>query len=191
MKIQDITVLIRQRLYNGWERRSKEYTGGCLNMGEPRTNIKLKPVAREDIETVWKMQVEAFSGLLEKYQDFETSPATEDIDKVIARYEQPWTTYYFIMSDDEKAGVIRVVDKKDGSRKRISPVWIMQEYRNKGYAQQAIQEAERIYGSDNWCLDTILQEKGNLHLYEKLGYHRSGRIDRINDRMDIVYYEKD
>ncbi len=153
--------------------------------------IKLKPVIKEEIETVWKMQVEAFSELLEKYRDFETSPAVEDMDKVMARYEQPWTTYYFIMANDEKAGVIRVVDKKDGSRKRISPIWIMREFRNRGYAQQAILEAEKIYGSDHWCLDTILQEEGNLHLYEKLGYHRTGRIDRINDRMDIVYYEKD
>ncbi|MCR5509668.1 MAG: GNAT family N-acetyltransferase [Lachnospiraceae bacterium] len=160
-------------------------------MDELRKKIILKPVAEEDIETVWKMQVEAFSGLLEKYRDFELSPAAESMDKVAARFGQPWTTYYFIMADEEKAGVIRVVDKKDGSRKRISPVWIMPEYRNKGYAQQAILEAEKIYGSDHWCLDTILQEKGNLHLYEKLGYHRTGRIDKINDRMDIVYYEKD
>ena len=55
----------------------------------------------------------------------------------------------------------------------------------------AIREAERIYGPDNWSLDTILQEEGNLHLYEKMGYHRTGRKDKINDRMDIVYYEKD
>ena len=152
--------------------------------------IELKPVMREDIETVWKMQVEAFSELLKKYQDFETSPAAESIDKVIARFEQPWTTYYFIMSDDEKVGVIRVTDKKDGSRKRISPIWIMPKYRNKGYAQQTIREVERLYGSGHWCLDTILQEKSNLYLYEKMGYHRTGRTEKINDRMDIVFYEK-
>jgi len=66
----------------------------------------------------------------------------------------------------------------------------MQEYRNKGYAQAAMIEAEQIYGTDNWGLDTILQEKGNLHLYEKMGYHQTGKIEKINDRMDIVYYEK-
>ena len=113
------------------------------------------------------------------------------MEKVLARFEQPWTTYYFILAEDEKVGAIRVVDKKDGSRKRISPIWIMLEHRNKGYAQEAVKEVERIHGSDHWCLDTILQEKGNLHLYEKLGYHRTGRIDKINDRMDIVFYEKD
>ncbi len=153
--------------------------------------IDLKPIVREDVETVWKMQVKAFSDLLEKYQDYDMSPAAEDLDKVLARFEQPWTTYFFIMTNDEKVGVLRVVDKKDGSRKRISPVWIMPGYRNKGYAQQAIIEAEKIYGSKHWCLDTILQEKGNLHLYEKLGYHQTGRIDKVNDRMDIVFYEKD
>ena len=153
--------------------------------------VKLDPVQKEDIETLWKMQAEAFTDLLEHYQDFDLSPAAESIDKVIARFEQPWTKYYFIIAGRIKVGAIRVVDKQDGSRKRISPIWIMPEYRNKGYAQQAILAAEKIYGSDHWCLDTILQEEGNIHLYEKLGYHRTGRIEKINDRMDIIYFEKD
>lgn len=67
----------------------------------------------------------------------------------------------------------------------------MPEHRNKGYAQQAIIEVEKIYGADNWCLDTILQEKGNCYLYEKLGYHQIGKVDKISECMDIVYYEKD
>ena len=66
----------------------------------------------------------------------------------------------------------------------------MPEFRNKGYAQQAILEAEKIYGDDNWSLDTILQEEGNLHLYEKLGYKRTGKTEKISDLMDIVYFEK-
>lgn len=153
--------------------------------------VKLNPVQREDIETLWKMQVEAFSDMLEKYQDFDLSPAAESIDKVIARYEQPWTKYFFIVADGVTVGAVRVIDKQDGSRKRISPIWIMKEYRNKGYAQQAMEEVERMYGKDHWCLDTILQEKGNLYLYEKMGYHQTGKVEHINDRMDIVFYEKD
>lgn len=153
-------------------------------------SVRLVPIKREDVETVWRMQVEAFSDMLEKYQDYELSPATEDVDRVIARFEQPETTYFFIVADDKKVGAIRVVDKQDGSRKRISPIFIMKDFRNKGYAQQAILEAERLFGSDNWSLDTILQEKGNIHLYEKLGYERVGQPERINERMDIVFYEK-
>ena len=85
-----------------------------------------------------------------------------------------------------------MVDHKDGvTRKRISPIFIMPEHRNKGYAQQAIAEAERIHGKNHWKLDTILQEKGNCYLYEKLGYHQTGKTEQINDKMTTVYYEKD
>lgn len=83
------------------------------------------------------------------------------------------------------------VDKKDGTRKRISPIWIIKKHRHKGYAQQAIIEVERLYGTTNWCLDTFLQEKENIHLYEILGYHPTGRIKKINDQMDIVFYDKE
>ena len=174
-----------------WTVYKSRRIGNGKNMDKLSKNIVLKPVERTEIETLWKMQVAAFSGLLEKYRDYDTSPAAEGIEKVSERYEQPWTTYFFIVAEDKKVGAVRVVDKKDGSRKRISPLWIMPEYRNKGYAQQAILAVEKIYGSDHWCLDTILQEEGNLHLYEKLGYRRMGTVDRINDRMDIVYFIKD
>ncbi len=154
-------------------------------------SVTLRKTKREDLETIWRMQVEAFKGLLEVFQDYDTNPGAESIDKIIARFEQPWTTYFFIEAEGTDVGVIRVTDKKDGSRKRISPLWIMQEYRGKGYAQDAIRAVEALYGSDNWSLGTILQEKGNCHLYEKMGYHQTGRIEKINERMDIVCYEKD
>ena len=153
-------------------------------------SIELRQAKRDDMQTIWQMQVEAFRGLLETYQDYDLSPAAEGVEKVMARFEQPWTTYFFIVADGVNVGAVRVVDKKDGSRKRISPLWIMEEYRGKGYAQAAILAVEEIYGADNWSLDTIMQEKGNCHLYEKMGYHQTGKVEHINDRMDIVFYEK-
>jgi hypothetical protein len=66
----------------------------------------------------------------------------------------------------------------------------MKEYRGKGYAQAAIKAVEELHGSDNWSLGTILQEAGNCHLYEKMGYHRTGENEVINERMTIIGYEK-
>ncbi len=146
---------------------------------------------KSDMQTIWQMQVEGFSELLEKYRDYDTSPASEGFEKVMARFEQPWTTYYFISAEGENVGAIRIVDMQDGSPKKISPLWIMSEYRNKGYASAAIKAAEDIHGANNWSLGTILQEPGNLHLYEKMGYHQNGVIVKINDKMDIVIYEKE
>ena len=119
-------------------------------------DIKLIAANLEDLNTILQMQKEAFSELYAKYQDTETSPATEEYENILFRFNQPETTYYFIMADNAKVGVIRIVDCKDGvTRKRISPIFIMPEYRNQGYAQQAIKEAERIHGKQNWKLDTI------------------------------------
>lgn len=33
--------------------------------------------------------------------------------------------------------------------------------------------------------------RGNCYLYEKLGYHQTGKTEIINDKMTIVFYEKD
>ena len=155
-------------------------------------DIKLTKAKCEDLKTILQMQKEAFAELYAKYQDTQTSPATEKYEDILCRFNQPETTYYFITANDEKVGVIRVVDHKDGTtRKRISPIFIMPEYRNKGYAQQAIKEAELIHGKQHWKLDTILQEEGNCYLYEKLGYHQTGKTEQINERMTIVFYEKD
>lgn len=50
--------------------------------------ITLKKATRKDIETIWKMQV-AFTELLDKYQDFDMSPAIKSLEKIIAKFEQP------------------------------------------------------------------------------------------------------
>ena len=153
--------------------------------------ITLVKATESDIKEIWKMQGEAFKSLLEKYQDYDMSPATESYENVLNKYKQPLTSYFFIIRNNEKVGVVRVIDKKDGSRKRIAPIWIMPVYRNQGLAQLAMREVEKIYGSQHWQLDTILQEQGNIYLYEKLGYKRTGEIENIKVGMDIVYLIKD
>lgn len=144
----------------------------------------------KDAYTLWKLQVEAFAELLVKYQDYNTSPANEAVDRTEAKLKQAYTYFYYIMDNDKTVGAIRIVDMKDGRRKRISPVFVMKEYRNKGYAQAAIKEAEHIHGEDKWELSTILQEAANCHLYEKMGYHKTGKTEIINDKMTIIHYEK-
>ena len=136
------------------------------------------------------MQIEAFADLLAKYQDYETSPGNESIEHIQAKLLDEFTFFYFIYHKDDIAGAVRVVDRKNGNRKRIAHIFIMKKFRNKGLAQKTFEEIEKLHGSNNWMLDTILQEEGNCYLYEKLGYKRTGKIENINERMDIVYYEK-
>lgn len=154
-------------------------------------SIQLVRVFVQDAEEIWKMQVESFMSLYEKYQDTDTSPATEKIDKVIWRLSQPNTYFYKIIAEGTCVGAIRIIDdKKENIRKRISPLFILPSYRGKGYAKQAILEVEKIHGDKNWFLDTILQEEGNCALYEKMGYVATGKTEMINDRMTLIVYEK-
>ena len=153
-------------------------------------NIKLIRATIEDSKKLWKMQLESFQPLLDKYQDYDTNPASESIDKIIYRLKQEETYYYFICMDDVKVGAIRVIDFKSAGNKRISPIFILPQYQNKGIAQIAMQLCEQLHGSENWELDTILQEEGNCYLYEKMGYHRTGKTVAINDKLTLVFYEK-
>lgn len=156
------------------------------------TEIKLIHASIEDAEQLWKMQIDAFRDLYDKYKDTETSPAAEPLEKVLMRLKQPSTHYYYIKADDTIVGAIRIVDSKEnGMHKRISPIFIMKEFRGRGYAQKAIQLAEEIHGSSNWNLDTILQEEITCRLYEKMGYRQTGEFKTINERLTLVFYHKD
>ena len=152
--------------------------------------VTLKRASIDDAEEIWQMQKLAFAELLERYQDYDTNPACETLERVCEKLNWEPTYFYFIYLDDTKVGAVRVVDKKDGSQKRISPIFVMPEYRNRGIAQQAIQLCESIHGAENWHLDTILQEAGNCHLYEKMGYQKTGNTRIVNDKMTLVDYEK-
>ena len=151
-------------------------------------NIELKRVTINDINEIIKMQKESFKILLERYNDGDLNPYNESFEKVKYKIENYY--YYFIVIDGEKVGAIAINDKKDGTRKKIAPIYILPRFQNKGYGQLAMKEAEKIHGESNWKLDTILEEKGNCHLYEKFGYKQTGKFEKISDIQTIVFYEK-
>lgn len=150
--------------------------------------ISLQRASVQDAETLWHMQREAFAALYGRYRDTETSPAVEPLEKTIRRLMMPETWYYFILADHEIAGAIRVLVLED--RKRISPIFILPAFQGRGIAQGAIREAERLHGDTDWELDTILEEPGNCHLYEKLGYRQTGETRAVNEKMTLVFYRK-
>lgn len=152
--------------------------------------IVLQRAGISDAEIIWNMQKLAFAELLEKYRDYDTSPAAEPLSKTQHRLNQSFTYFYLIRVDGTIVGAVRVVDKKDGSRKILSPLFILSEYRNRGYATAAIAEAEKIHGKEGWKLDTVLQEAATCRLYENLGYKQTGEQKSVNERLTLVFYEK-
>ncbi|MBK3497153.1 GNAT family N-acetyltransferase [Viridibacillus sp. YIM B01967] len=144
----------------------------------------------KDVEILHKIQVEAFMPLLQKYNDTQTNPAKETIEKLAERIAETRSDYYVIHFHKEIVGGIRVVPLSD-NRTRISPIYIGLIYQGKGIAQEVFKQIEQMYSATvEWELDTIKQEKGNCYLYEKLGYRKAGKEVVINDKMTLISYLK-
>lgn len=151
--------------------------------------VVLRRAEERDVPLLWEMQVKAFAPLLKRYEDYSTNPACEEESAVRNRFHQAYTDYYLILSDDEAVGGVRVV-RREGGKCRISPLFVVPEHQGRGIAQAAMKQLEALYPGARWELNTILQETCNCHLYEKLGFCRTGEYEKINEKMTLVYYRK-
>ena len=152
--------------------------------------VRLIEASVSDCEKIHQMQTIGFKALLEKYQDYETSPGAETIERIKWRFEFPQVRHYFIEANGESVGYIRI-NRLDEQTCRLSQMFILPIYQGKGYAQQAIQKVEMLNPqAKQWILDTIAQEEKLCYLYEKMGYKQTGTRTNIKEGMDLVDYAK-
>ncbi len=153
-------------------------------------NVKIVKACFKDLQLLHDIQIKSFKTLLEKYQDYDMSPGNESIEQIIRRYNQSFTTYWLIKTDEKTVGGVRVITGANNSY-RISPIFILPSEQGKGIAQETFRLLEEFYKDSRlWMLDTILEEEGNCYLYKKLGYKKTGKLEKIKKGMTIVYYEK-
>jgi RimJ/RimL family protein N-acetyltransferase len=154
-----------------------------------RMTVVLRKAALADAGELYALQIEAFAPLLEKYRDYATNPGAEAIGRTVARLGEPDSFYYFIRLGEINIGAIRLI--QTGDLCKLKQIYILPEHQGHGYAQQAIALAEALHAdSAHWELDTIKQEAKLCHLYEKLGYRRTGEEKQIKDGMTLVFYRK-
>ena len=74
---------------------------------------------------------------------------------------------------------------------RIGPLFIDPAFQGQGIAQKTMRQLERDFpNAESWELATILEEQGNCHLYEKLGYIRTGKTEKLNTGTTLGYFKK-
>ena len=152
--------------------------------------LKVMQISSDIADVVHAIQKRSFKQLLDKYHDYDVNPAMESIDMVKKKMDRANTTAYIFKLNDVNVGWVRVTELAKMTYK-ISALCVLPEYQNRGIAQEALKQIESYYPkAQKWILDTILQEKGNCHLYEKLGYKKVGDLILINERMTLVSYEK-
>lgn len=153
--------------------------------------VTLSRAKVEDAAAIHAMQTLAFQPLLEKYQDHDTNPANETVERTVERINQTHADNYIIRYAEEAVGAVRVVEK-DNKTYRVGRIFITPEHQGKGIAQQVFALIEQIYAdAKSWELDTIVQEARNCYLYEKLGYRKTGETHEINDKLTLCFYAKE
>ena len=160
-----------------------------------KDEIELKLALAEDAQLLHKLQVEAFLPLYEKYHDDDMSPAKESLERVREKIEENNSEFYLIYFEKEAVGGIRIRHHHKGVKVEhvswISPLFVIPSFQGRGIAQRAIHKVFSLYPETlTWKLDTIKQESGNCHLYEKCGFVRTGKEHKINTQMTLVDYEK-
>lgn len=153
-------------------------------------NIELRKIKNHEFIFAWLMQKKGFKETLERYHDYDISPATESLKRFMRHFLNSITDNYWVIYNGRKAGAMEIAAKSDFVK--LGRFYILPEYCNRGIGQEALKLAERKYPDvRRWRLDTIFEEKNNVHLYEKLGYIAYGERKVINDKMTIINYEKD
>ena len=154
--------------------------------------MEVVPFRESNIDTVFEIKGAAYKPLYDKYQDRDTSPYSESKETVLQKYTKQGTKGYLFIKNGVTVGTVRIKLSPDGKIAWVSGLAVLPQYQGQGIAQQALLTIEEIHKEvEKWCLITVLQEPKNCHLYEKLGYHRTGKTEIVNDKMTFVYYEKD
>ena len=151
-------------------------------------NIVIKRTNEVEAPVLLVIQKEAFEEDLRKYEDHDTSPVNEPIERLLRKIEL--FTHYTIWHNHEIIGGIDVRDLKD-NKYRLNRIFISKKYQNKGLGSQIMQLVEAEFPSAvEWVLDTPHLNIRNHHFYEKLGYKKIGQ-HQINEKLILFDYKKE
>ncbi|MDZ5472395.1 GNAT family N-acetyltransferase [Bacillus sp. 31A1R] len=140
----------------------------------------------DDIEDLLPIQRAAFQEDLEKYEDYETNPACETIEKLtenILNYH-----HYTILEGREIIGAIDV--RGNNERMHIDKLFINPSIQNKGLGTAAMNFLEKEFPNVKlWTLYTPFLSFRNHHFYEKFGYKKTKEV-KLTSKLILFKYEK-
>lgn len=153
--------------------------------------LALRRASRWDVEELYKLQVLGYIGLLEKYRDFDTNPATETPERILREFYWQAVDFYFVLLGARKIGALRVSESPDGAC-ILSHFLILPEYRGKGYAGEVLRLLEAHYpDAVRWSLTANRDDPKLRHLFKKAGYRLTGNIRYLGEGLRVGDFIKD
>lgn len=95
-----------------------------------KAKLILSPAFYTDLKEIRHMYQQAFKSLYGKYQDRETNPYCESLQSLQKKFKRPNNAFFFIVVEDKRIGLIRVVTDRKNLAARISPFLILPKERD-------------------------------------------------------------
>ncbi|WP_042149973.1 GNAT family N-acetyltransferase [Paucisalibacillus sp. EB02] len=150
-------------------------------------NIILSRTNLDETIQLLEIQKKAFADDLKKYQDHESSPVNETIERLRLKIESFF--YYTIWFNDEIIGGVDIRDLGEG-KYRLNRIFISPEFQGEGIGTRIMQQIEDEFPQAvQWSLDTPHLNAENHHFYEKLGYKKVGEHE-ITEKLRLIDYVK-
>ncbi|WP_338653056.1 GNAT family N-acetyltransferase [Sporosarcina psychrophila] len=150
-------------------------------------DLIIKRTKEVEARRLLEIQTEAFSEDLIRYEDHDTNPVNEPIEKLLRKIEI--FIHYTILLDDEIIGGADIRDLKE-NKYRLNRVFLSCEYQNKGLGSKIMKLIESEFPTAiEWSLDTPHLNTRNHHFYEKLGFKKV-RQHQITSKLFLIDYVK-
>jgi ribosomal protein S18 acetylase RimI-like enzyme len=141
----------------------------------------------EEAEGILEVQKLAFNEDLETYKDYETSPATEPIKKLLYKINKNFH-YTILILDSIIGGAELRLDSE--SECYINRIFLLPEFQNKGLGTQIMTYFENEFPKvEKWTLCTPHKNYRNHHFYEKLGYKKVGE-HKVMEGLNLIDFLK-
>lgn len=149
--------------------------------------LKIQRTSQAEAKMLLQIQQDAFQDDLEKYNDIETNPANEPIERLLFKIEN--YLHYTIWLEGKVIGGIDIRNLRN-ERYRLNRIFLANDQQNKGLGSRIMKLIElKFPNAVEWGLDTPHLNKRNHYFYEKLGYKKVGE-HVISEKLTLIDYVK-
>jgi ribosomal protein S18 acetylase RimI-like enzyme len=148
--------------------------------------LTIQRTSIEEAESLLDIQKKAFYKDWLKYED-PMNPYHESLERLKSKIEE--FEYFTIYCDDKIIGGADI-RKRSENHYRLNRIYMDPSFQNQGLGYKAIRVLESYFKEAKlWELDTPKDGYGNQHLYEKLGYKKTGE-HVVTDKLTLFDYIK-
>jgi ribosomal protein S18 acetylase RimI-like enzyme len=150
------------------------------------TEIPIIAATATDAPEILVLQKTAYQSEAELYRDWTIPPLTQTLSQLEDEFSIK--TFLKALQSDRIVGSVRA--SFDGGTCAIGRLIVHPDYQRKGIGTQLLMKIETIFSqAERFELFTGSQSRGNIHLYEKLGY-RIFRKESLSSNVRLTFLEK-